>query len=313
MFIRAYPIIRGLGSYILPMSLFKRPGTGGTVSSEYCYSVWLRHLYYLHKNKLIKEVSDIKDIAEIGPGDTLGIGLSALYTGATNYYAFDVIKHANVETNLRILKELKTYFGKLMEIPHGDKFPNTNPPLDDYSFPGHILSFSQEYYNERYTKIKASLRGDGNTNVDVQYVVPWTKGSNNNINNIDLIYSQAVMEHIVDIDFAYSEMYKWLKPGGIISHQVDFKAHEVTKAWNGHWFISRHVWNFLAHGRKYPISRLPLSAHIKSIEKAGFKVKFVLPVHKPNAFKNQHPKVDGVTFSADDLITASALIQAVKY
>lgn len=34
-----YPLVRGLASYVLPSSIFYRPGKGGTFSSEYCYSV----------------------------------------------------------------------------------------------------------------------------------------------------------------------------------------------------------------------------------------------------------------------------------
>ena len=36
-------------------------------------------------------------IAEIGPGDSIGVGLLALLLGVEKYYAFDVVKFANVE------------------------------------------------------------------------------------------------------------------------------------------------------------------------------------------------------------------------
>jgi len=50
MAVRFYPFARGLASYVLPRSIFYRPGSGGTFSSGYCYSVWLRHLHYLIEN-----------------------------------------------------------------------------------------------------------------------------------------------------------------------------------------------------------------------------------------------------------------------
>jgi hypothetical protein len=307
-----YPVIRSIASYFLPKNIFKKPGSGGTFSSEYCYSVWLRHLNYLIDRKLIDNVDSIKKVAEIGPGDSLGIGISALYTGASNYYGFDVIKHANLKGNITINKEILKYFQEKNEIPHGKKLINTAPVLMDYSFPIKILKHQPEYYLRKYEEIDSALKGEKNKTLNIEYVVPWTNVKQGTVSNIDLIYSQAVMEHVEDIDFVYGEMYKWLKNGGVISHQIDFKAHEMTREWNGHWFISESFWKFLLHGRKYSINRLPLSAHIKAIENAGFTIKTILPVQRPNSFNGQMPKVKGVNYTQEDLITSGALIQAVK-
>jgi len=120
------------------------------------------------------------------------------------------------------------------------------------------------------------------------------------------------MEHVEDIEFAYQQMFKWLKPGGVISHQVDFKTHEMTKDWNGHWYIGSKMWDLVSHGRKYPMNRLPLSSHIQMIEKAGFEIAFIKPVTTKNGFTDTHPKIFGVVFSDEDLITSGALIQAIK-
>ena len=310
--VNLYPLVRGIASYLLPKAFFKRPGSGGTFSSEYCYSVWLRHLSWLHKNKLFQRPEEIVNVAEIGPGDSLGIGLAALFTGARHYFAFDVIAHANVESNVAVSRDLMEYFKNSKEIPNGSKFLTTNPILEDYSFPSSILSISEQVYKQKHIEIDKALRGEEDAEVSIKYVVPWNSGTHNDIKEIDLIFSQAVMEHVADIDFAYSEMYKWLRPGGIISHQVDFKTHEMTKEWNGHWFISDKVWAILAHGRKYPMNRLPLSSHLRSIERAGFVIKSIIPVNKINLLINQKTKVPGVDFTAEDLVTSSALIQAVK-
>jgi hypothetical protein len=307
-----YPIIRSIASYILPEKKIKKPGSGGTFSSEYCYSVWLRHLYYLIERRLIDNVENIRRVAEIGPGDSLGIGISALFTGASNYYGFDVIKHANIEGNRAICKELLKYFQEQQEIPHGENLKNTAPVLHDYSFPNKILMYHPDYYAQRFVEIDAVLKGSLNRNLSIEYIVPWASINQGTISNVDLIYSQAVMEHVEDIDFTYREMYKWLKMGGVISHQIDFKAHEMTKEWNGHWFLSEGYWKFLLRGRKYPINRLPLSAHIEAIKKAGFTIKTVIPVQRTNNFKKHTPRVIGVDYNQEDLITSGALIQAIK-
>jgi SAM-dependent methyltransferase len=291
----------------------KRPGSGGTFSSEYCYSVWLRHLLCLFDSKLITDLRNLKNIAEIGPGDSLGIGMAALYSGAENYYAFDVIEHANVETNKLINSELNRLFTANAEIPHGLKLKNTAPLLDDYSFPKQILSWSNEIYEQRRKNIEKALENNSDEKVSIKYVVPWfNQKQSQEIEGIDLIFSQAVMEHVADIEFAYQEMYNWLKKGGVMSHQIDFKTHEMTKEWNGHWFIGEKMWKFLSRGRKYPMNRLPLSAHLKVMQKVGFTIKYLVPVERINPNIGKRPLVSNVEFNEKDLITSGALIQAIK-
>jgi SAM-dependent methyltransferase len=310
--VNIYPLLRGISSYILPKSIFNRPGSGGTCSAEYCYSVWLRHLHYLISNGLFNHPEDIKRIAEIGPGDSLGIGISALYTGAKEYYAFDILKHSNLEKNLKINHEISQFFLNRAEIPNTHRQRFTAPSLPNYDFPQSLMSFSNFFFLERKNEIENSLKGQTKCDTKIEYIVPWVKNDRKDIEQLDLIFSQAVMEHVNDIEFAYSEMYKWLRPGGVISHQIDFKTHEMTKEWNGHWFIGERMWSILAHGRKYPMNRLPLSSHIKTIKKVGFDVKYVLPVIKENTFKGRLPKVPNVIFEKNDLITSGALIQAIK-
>ena len=44
---------------------------------------------------------EFNSIAELGPGDSIGIGLAALLTGANIYYAFDIIQFASNQMNLK--------------------------------------------------------------------------------------------------------------------------------------------------------------------------------------------------------------------
>lgn len=310
--IRIYPIVRSLASYILPKKMLKRPGSGGTFSSKYCYSVWLRHLHYLISEKLIEHPSDLKNIAELGPGDSVGIGLAALFTGSEKYYAMDVIEHASKEKNIKICTELSQYFSTGLDIPHGLGFENTSPILNDYKFPEVLNDLSQNHVNTIENDIVKELQNEPGSSKSIEYIVPWDTVTHDHLNDqLDLIFSQAVMEHVDDIKGAYGAMFRWLKPGGIISHQVDFKTHEMTKEWNGHWFIGDKMWRFLSHGRKYPMNRLPLSAHISMIQEIGFKIKFILPNKKQNMFL-ESPKISGITFTSEDLITSGALILAFK-
>ena len=312
MLVRLYPLTRGIASYFLPASIFTRPGSGGTCSSEYCYSVWMRHLHYLIDNKLFDSADSIQRIAEIGPGDSVGIGIAALLSGSEKYYAFDVIEHASKHKNLQVAKEIGEYFLARAPVPNTDRQRRVGPRLQNYDFPHKHLTCSDDWYRTRVTEIIRSLDSGNSNAVEIKYVVPWIKEAPIAMDGLDLIYSQAVMEHILDIESAYSEMYRWLRPGGVISHQIDFKAHEMTKVWNGHWFIGDLTWKVLAHGRKYPINRLPLSAHLNVMRKVGFEIKFILPVEQSNSFCGQTTNVPGIEFDEQDLVTSGAFVQAIK-
>jgi SAM-dependent methyltransferase len=311
--VNIYPLVRGVASYVFPTKVFKRPGSGGTFSSEYCYSVWLRHLVQLKEAGLIQNTNDIKSLAEIGPGDSLGIGMAAMYTGVEHYYAFDVIKHANGEMNKTINSELLTFFLNKKDIPSGTyQFRNTNPVLKDYAFPLSIINSDKSDFENRYHFIEKNIQNLESESSNIKYVVPWMGEKQTQVKEIDLIISQAVMEHVDDLEFAYVEMFRWLKKGGIMSHQIDFKAHEMTKEWDGHFYIKSGLWNILAHGRKYPMNRLPFSSHINAIQKAGFTIRNIVPVLDKNNFLSKHPRVPGVNFQSNDFITSSALVQAIK-
>ncbi len=305
--VNAFPIVRGLASYVLPKSIFKRPGSGGTYSGSYCYSVWLRHLHYLMQNKLFSSPDQIGTIAEIGPGDSFGIGMAGIYTGASRYYAMDAISHANVEGNRKINNDLLQSFTTKAKIT-GTAM--TYPVLDSYAFPSY-LQYDDAYYQKRHNLIDQALTGKDNT-VKMEYIVPWVPETNIQVDDVDLVISQAVMEHVSDLEFAYSSMYKILRKGGVISHQIDFTAHETSDEWNGHFYISEPIWAIMAHGRKYPINRYPVSAHIDCIKKQGFHIECVIPVIQENPFKDKRPSIPGIEFKGDDLITAGVLIQATK-
>jgi hypothetical protein len=51
-------------------------------------------------------------VAELGPADSLGMGLCSLLSGARSYYAFDAIKHAASDNNLRIFLRSSSSFSQ---------------------------------------------------------------------------------------------------------------------------------------------------------------------------------------------------------
>src|SRR5215831_2336575 len=113
-------LVHGVVTLIPGMNQFRAKGTSGTDSARCCYSVWLRHLVMAFNNGLNFNPSVV---AELGPGDSLGIGIAALISGAAKYFAFDVVEHANLERNLRIFDDLVTLFESRADIPGRDEFP----------------------------------------------------------------------------------------------------------------------------------------------------------------------------------------------
>ena len=94
------PFLTGLASYVPGLYNRYARGTGGTNSASYCYGIWIKHLTLLGQSGL-HEIPNA--IAELGPGDSLGVGLAALLSGVNEYYAFDIRKYTNTEKNLKIL------------------------------------------------------------------------------------------------------------------------------------------------------------------------------------------------------------------
>ena len=309
---RLRPILRGLKSY-LPWVTFPA-GTGGTNSARYCYTVWLRHQITLHEHGLDPHP---ETIAELGPGDSLGIGLAGLLSGARRYFALDVVAHADTARNLAIFEELVALFQARAALPDEQEFPQVFPRLASYAFPHHILDderLRQSLAADRIERIRADLRGldDQNAERSVHYLCPWDDASVIQPESADLIFSQAVLEHVNDIGFTYRACYQWLKPGGVMSHQIDFKSHGVTDEWNGHWGYPDFLWTITKGKKPYFLNRESLSTHLAAMKEAGFRVVAVLPVRDESGLKRAQLARRFRDLPDEDIVTSSAHVLAVK-
>jgi hypothetical protein len=298
---------------------FKIRGTGGTISSRYCYSVFMRHIVHLYHNGMTKIPNRV---AEFGPGDSIGIGLCAILAGVNEYYALDVVDHANDIRNLKIFNELVELFKKRANIPDNKEFPKIRPLLDDYSFPSHIFNdaaLERNLSEERLSSIKYALaphvHEKPSCEIKIKYIVPWEKYSGN-YPFVDFVFSQAVLEHVDNLDCFYHIMSKMLVDGGFVSHDIDFKSHGETYEWNGHWAISDTKWAKIRGTRPYLINREPLSSHLQLFKKSGFQIIAKLPCSgsiegRPSIYRKR--LVDKfVDLSDEDFETSSCYIIAQK-
>nr|WP_319375695.1 class I SAM-dependent methyltransferase [uncultured Methanoregula sp.] len=288
--------------------------TGGTNSARYCYSVWFRHLTWMFQNG----ITNIPEtVVEFGPGDSIGIGLCALLSGVKKYYALDAVIHVDGAKNQVLFNEIVELFKKRANIPDNREFPLVHPVIDDYHFPFKIISDDQILINlsdARINQIRKELINFNNIeNKFIRYIAPWNTIEDIKQNSIDMIYSQAVLEHIDDPAAVYEVMYNWAKPGGVISHEIDFKCHGLATEWNGHWGYSDWVWKLIRGRSDYLINRYPHSFHIRNIKKCGYKIlcdNYMMV--ESTIQKKQINKKMLQYFEDDDLFIPSAFIQAIK-
>jgi hypothetical protein len=256
-----------------------------------------------------------KSVAELGPGDSLGIGLAALVSGVDDYCALDVVAHADPQRNLGIFEELVALFGDREDIPGEDEFPDLKPYLESYGFPAEAFDggdLNSALKSDRLDRIKHSISSADRENSKVRYVVPWSDTTNIKDGSIDFIYSQAVLEHIDDLRTAYRALHSWLKPTGLMSNQIDFKSHGMADEWNGHWTYSDFQWKLIRGNRPYLINRKPHSTHLRLMKAAGFEVRCDLKVKTPSNISRSALAPRFEDLSDDDLTTSGAFIQAAK-
>jgi hypothetical protein len=314
MSIKLNSLVVGMATYVPGLRHLTGRKTGGTVSARYCYSVWLRHLSMLHGCAL---PTKFETTAELGPGDSLGIGLAAILSGAERYLALDAIQYANNSLNLQIFEELIALFRTQAPIPDDAEFPLVQPPLPSYAFPSDVLTsvrLEAALNPKRLELIRAFISSPATTaraDAPICYIAPWEPGMIRDA-TVDLVLSQSVLEYPQDLAGIYAEMCCWLKRGGVMSHEIDFKSIGITTEWNGHWSCSDAVWRLAAGRRRHTLNREPHSTHISLLEKMGCRIVRDERITWPSGITRAQLAPRFRYLTDEDLITSSALIQAVK-
>jgi hypothetical protein len=213
----------------------------------------------------------IQSIAELGPGDSLGIGLAGLLSGATRLWALDVVAYATACSNRDVLNGLLELFLSRAEVPGGNEFPGVRPKIEDGIVPSSIIAVEPAEIRRRYQAIIGALEG-ASAPVQVAYQVPWHRMSADSVRHVEMLFSQAVLEHVEDLEETYAAMARWVSPGGVVSHVIDFRSHGITKSWDGHRAYPEGLWRIAVGKRPYLLNRRAPSDHLELLEKAGFRV-----------------------------------------
>ena len=254
-------------------------------------------------------------IAELGPGDSLGIGLTALLTGSNKYYAFDAVSHAEITRNLKVFDELVRLLKNRTPIPNNIEFPNVKPEVMQHDFPSDILDENRleiSLDEARLKKIRDSICKINQPESMIKYKAPWSNSNVIEDESVDLIYSQAVLEHVDELENTYTAMGRWLKRGGYLSHQIDFKCHRTSTVWNGHWTFSKFLWRLIRGNRPYSLNREPFSRHVNLLKQNKFKIVKKLKNCSESKISRAELAAEFKEISEDDLTTSGVFIQAVK-
>ena len=294
-----------------------KDGGGTTLNARYCYSVWLRHLIYSYENGW---TSVPRKIAELGPGQSLGVGICALISGADQYFAFDVKKYNNsAQLNLQIFDELVYLLKKRAPIPEQNEFPSLKPSLKSYDFPDYI--FPETYMamildDKRLMKIRNCIKlldsEPTATENMITYMVPWNDSALIKKESVDMIISQGVLQHIEELQSTFEIMFKWLKPNGLMSHQITFKALGSSETWYGHWEYSDLMWKIIKGRMSYLINREPYSTYIKLFNKNNFAIVFESKIFEETVIEKRKLATRFKYLADEDLSISGLFIQATK-
>jgi SAM-dependent methyltransferase len=219
--------------------LWKRLGVfehGRMHDPEYAAGVFSQHLQRLPG----ADASGFVGL-ELGPGDSLFSAIIAKAQGARAYWLVDTGDFA--ARDMALYRNLARYLAT-QGLPA--------PPAAALQSLDALLAYSDARY---LTNGVAALR-----------TVPDA--------SVDLIWSQAVLEHIRKRDFPtlLSEMRRILKPGGIASHRIDLGDH-LGGALNNLRFSER-VWESEAMARSgFYTNRIGYDEMLAVFRAAGFTVE----------------------------------------
>ena len=245
-------------------------------------------------------------VGELGPGDSIGIGLAALLSGATHYIGLDIVPFAGGADLELIFNELVQMYSRREPIPDHNEFPFVRPRLESYEFPNHLIDWT--HFADLDERIRDELKTGVNNGQVLRYQAPWSSSGDIAVASLDLIFSQAVLEHVEALEETYRGMFTWLKSGGYASHIIDFSAHHLSPSWNGHWAYSDWEWRLVRGRREFLLNREPLSAHLEYAKKVGFEVLLLGQSHGSDGLGIKALSQRFQALSAEDVQTRGAML-----
>lgn len=258
---------KGLLTYIPGATYFlhkkKQISRHSGSEAEFCYALWLSILVLFKENEI---PTNFNKIGEIGCGGSLGVGICALLTGCVKYYPLEIDFFLDKELNLKIIDELVILLKNKTRIP--DRYKQLNVKINSYEYPADIIKplFLQESI---IAEIKNDIKNEFMNSKRIKIINNW---ENAPAQNLDFIFSRAVMEHVSAPEKVYEASNYHLKNGSYMFHDIEYHSHGLTKKADGHYFISDNFWKIIFGKRRYFLNRRKEENHINFIKESGFKI-----------------------------------------
>ena len=299
--IRLKPLLGGIATQIVP-SLADAMGQRNQprVTAEYYYTVWMRHVCTAAH---WQSWNAPQTVLEIGPGNALGTGMAALLSGVQKYFAYDATPLLKQNFDEQLWQELTALFRQKKSFAETDRIvPSTLFPSE--LFPDEQLTHSLS--DEWRARIQQSVqqRNDLIRYLNAPEALPD--------NAVDYLFSHSVLEHVEALAPMYSAMWRWLRPGGVMTHSIDFSSHGTSKLWNGHWTVPDLVWQLMQGKRSYFLNREPASTHRRLLEQHGFEITGFHLSPLASSLSRSDLAKPFRQLSESDLTTVSAFVVARK-
>ena len=283
--------------------------------TSYYYGVWLKHLVLLRAHGM---ASVPQSVAEFGPGDSLGVGLSALLSGANRYCGFDAENFTRPDRDQVVLGELVGMLASRYPRPKKG-FPDFDQYLGPDLFPHDILDdtrLRETLSPDRIERLRGSLALAASSREDtpkaIQLVAPWQHRVASFTPDFDLLLSHTVLEFLPNLKDFFKTCADLLRPGGWMSHQVDFRSVGITNCWNGHLAYSEDLWRFMVAHRAYSPNRRLLSEYLRDLELGGFELVTAMRRVNNNGLRRRQMAKVFQSASDEDLTCSGAFIIARK-
>ena len=224
----------------IPYSLWKKFNIfkhGEMESFEYSKKIFELHFKEMSKVKKI----DNPVIMEIGPGDSLFSMVYSRKYSEEKFYFLDINDFAS--------KDLNLYFKLQKKLEEDNYFPKKKKRKIE-SFEALLKNYNAKYLISGIESLKTIEDS-----------------------SVDYIFSHSVIEHVrkYELDTLIYEMYRILKPKGVISHNINYKDH-LDESLNNLRF-SEKLWesDFFANSGFYT-NRIPAVEIHRLFRDKGFKL-----------------------------------------
>lgn len=233
--------------------LTEQTGRGGGAErpekvAQYFFSCFNDYFNILGiSQNLVADFLKNKTILEYGPGDTPGVALLMYAYGADKIFCVDRFPLVSFsEFNIEI-------FDSLLNLLEGEPKRRAQSCFKEVGNPS------------------SGLKNDA-----IEYLVK-SDGLSGLHNEVDLVISRAVLEHVNNLPATIGDMERALVNGGLSVHQVDLKSHGLHKR-NQLDFLTwpEVLWNLMYSQKGVP-NRLRVNAYKTVTSHSGLKLKLLEP------------------------------------